>query len=208
MQRILVDAADPDPAAVARAAELVLAGRVVAYPTDTLYGLAADPRHPDGVARLFDVKGRGAEHAIPLIAASASQVETALGHLTPLARRIASAFWPGPLTLVIPSPEAVADAVRSGDGTVAVRVPAHAVACMLAEQVGFPITSTSANLSGLPPTALPAAVVASLGDAIEAILDAGPSPGGPPSTIVDVTRAVPRLVRPGVVPWDRVLECL
>ncbi len=208
MQHILVDPVAPDPNALRRAADIVLAGGVVAYPTDTLYGLAADPRNATAIRRLFEVKERGPDQAIPLIAASADQVEATLGRLTPVARRLAAAFWPGPLTIVIPGPAGIVAAARSADGTIAVRVPDHAVACLLAEKNAFPITSTSANVSGQAPTAEPEAVIRSLAARIDAIVDAGRSPGGLPSTIVDATGAVARLVRAGVVPWDRVLECL
>ncbi len=208
MHHIVVDPLVPDRAAIRRAADIVLAGGIVAYPTDTLYGLAADPRNGMAINRLFEVKRRAPDHAIPLIADSVQQVETTLGRLTPIARRIATALWPGPLTIILPGPIAIVGAAKSADGTIAVRVPGHRVACLLAEATGYPITSTSANLSGQEPTAQPATVVGSLAERIDAILDGGAAPGGLPSTIVDVAGAVPRLVRAGAVPWDRVLECL
>lgn len=195
--------------AVLREAARVLAeGGLVAYPTDTLYGLAVHPWQPSAVRRLFDVKGRDADRASPLIAADEAQVETALGVLSPLGARLARAFWPGPLTLIVTAPATLPAELLGGRSSVAVRVPAHAVARGLARALGAPVTATSANLSGWPPTADPDQVLASLGDRIDGLVDDGRTPGGLPSTIVDVREATPRLVRAGVVPWDRVVQFL
>ena len=194
--------------AISRAAQIVRAGGVVAYPTDTLYALAADPRNGEAIERLFAIKGRSGDQPIPLIASDIAQVEEQGGELGDLGRRLAVAFWPGPLTLVIPARPAITHGVHAGTGRVAVRVPAEEVARALASACGAPITSTSANLSRAPAPRLDEDVRAELGDRIDAILDGGPTPGGLPSTIVDATGAIPALVRAGVVPWERVLECL
>ena len=203
-----VEAGRPDRRALAGAAALVRAGGVLAYPTDTLYGLAADPGNAAAMAQLYRIKGRPVDLAIPLIASGVDQIEAAGGLLTPLARRLAASFWPGPLTIVLPAWPGLDVRVHAGLGTVAVRVPDHAVARMLAEACGWPITSTSANVSGEPATSFPGEVRDSLGASLDALLDAGPSPGGAPSTIVDLAGATPRLVRAGAVPWERVLESL
>ncbi len=207
MRVLTVDPENPDPAAIAEAADVLAQGGLVAYPTDTLYGLAVDPRLPDAVAKLFALKRREPGHAIPLIAADERQAAQA-GELTPRARRLAEAFWPGPLSIIVLAAPTVASDVRAGDGTVAVRVPKADVARALAAGLGFCITATSANLSGAPATASPAVVRATLAERIDYILDAGDAPGGEPSTIVDVRDTVPRLVRAGAVPWSRVLESL
>lgn len=183
------------------------AGGVVAYPTDTLYGLAVDPRSPAAVQRLFEVKRREPGHAVPLIAADAGQVDQ-IAVLTEQARRLTASLWPGPLSLVLDAKPVVVRDLVAADGSVAVRVPAHDVARALAASFGFCITSTSANLSGEPPSASPAVVRQSIGDRIDFLLDAGESPGGPPSTIVDLRGPAPRLVREGAVPWERVLRSI
>jgi len=203
-----VSAVVPDADVLREAAAVLTAGGIVAYPTDTFYGLAVDPRDGIAVRRLFAAKGRASQAAVPLIAADADQVEAHVGELSAMARRLADAFWPGPLALVIPAGSRLAAELHAGRGTVAVRVPAHAVAVGLARAAGHPITATSANRSGDPPAREAAEVVTAMGDAVALVLDAGACAGGLPSTIVDVTAGEPRLVRAGAVPWDRVLRSL
>jgi L-threonylcarbamoyladenylate synthase len=183
-------------------------GGVVAFPTETFYGLAADPRSSAAVKNLFVVKRRPADLPVPLIAASVAQIEAHIGLMTPLARRLAAAGWPGPLTLVIPASGQLPDDVHLGTGKIAVRVPGHVVARALAECAGHAITSTSANFSGETPPSTADEVAATFGDTIDAIIDAGRTPGGLPSTIVDATGELPVLVRAGILPWKRVLEFL
>jgi len=183
-------------------------GGVIALPTDTLYGLGADPFRLDAVARVFAVKGRLAERALPLIAADIDQVADRLGRLPDLGRRLAARFWPGPLTLLLTAPPALAPDVSGGTGTVGVRVPAHAVARALCRACGTPLTATSANISGAAPAADPGEVERTLGARIDLLVDAGATPGGPPSTIVDATGASPRLVRQGAIAWEEIQEYL
>jgi len=207
MRRLIVDAASPSAEAIGEAASAIARGDVVAVPTDTLYGLAADPFSADAVARVFAVKGREAARALPLIAADADQVAARIGALGPVASRLAAAFWPGPLTLLLAAPPALAAAVSGGTGRVGVRVPAHEVARAICRAAGRPLTATSANLSGEPASGDPDVVARSLGDRVGLLLDAGRTPGGPPSTIVDATGPAPRLVREGAIRWEEVLAC-
>jgi len=181
-------------------------GGVVAFPTDTFYGLAVDPRSTAAVTSLFDLKRRAPDHPLPLIASDVDQVVDHVGTLTPLAVRLASRGWPGPLTLIIPASPRLCEAVHLSTGNVAVRVPADAVARALAARAGHAITSTSANISGDPPAATPEQVVASFASGIDVLIDSGPAPAGLPSTIIDATGDVPVLVRAGAIPWERVLE--
>ena len=208
MVTLRIDAVQPDPALVARAAVILRAGGIVAYPTDTFYGLAADPASVAAILQLYRIKGRHVDQAMPLVASGVEQVEACAGALAPLARRLVERLWPGPLTIVIPAWAGLGEAVHAGTGTVAVRVPAHPTARALAAACGWPITSTSANRSADPAPTTPADVRLTLGASLDAIIDGGALPGGLPSTIVDVTGLEPRLVRAGAVPWERVLECL
>jgi L-threonylcarbamoyladenylate synthase len=181
------------------------AGGIAAIPTDTLYGLAADPFNAAAVSRLFTIKDRDHGKAIPLVAADIEQVRNRFGPLPPLAERLATRLWPGPLTLVLHAPPAVANEVTGGSGTVGVRVPAHDVTRALCEAAGAPLTATSANISGRPATADPAVVASELGARIDLLVDAGVTAGGPPSTIVDVTGSEVRLIRAGAIAWHAVL---
>jgi L-threonylcarbamoyladenylate synthase len=202
----MVDARAPDPGAIREAARMIRDGLVVAYPTDTLYGLAVDPRNADAVQRLYALKGRPETSALTLIAADIAQASRAAA-LTPLAERLARDWWPGPLTIVLPADSVLAPSALAGGRTVGIRVPAHAVAVELAREAGFCITATSANRSGSPPCSSPDAVRAALPD-LDAIVDAGPAPGGDPSTIVGASDRAVTLIRTGALPWDRVLRSL
>ena len=148
MLRLIVDSMAPDRAVLDRAADAIRAGGIVALPTDTLYGLAADPFSEPAVRRLVSVKGRTFARALPLIAADLAQIVAQLGELSTLARVLAARFWPGPLTLLVPAPEGVAAEVSGGTGRVGVRVPAHGVARGLCHASGRVLTATSANLTG------------------------------------------------------------
>jgi L-threonylcarbamoyladenylate synthase len=192
---------------IERAVEVLRRGGVVAYATDTLYGLAVDPRSPTAVARLFAVKARQPGHAIPLIAADVGQAEQT-ATFDPVARRLADAFWPGPLSLVLDARPGLDEAALADDGSIAIRVPASAVARRLAARFGGCITATSANLSGRPAPAGPDEVTRALADRIDLLLDSGPAPGGAPSTIVDARGGSLRLARAGAVNWDRVLRSI
>lgn len=185
---------------------MVRSGGVIAFPTDTLYGLAVDPRQPQAVFELYRIKGRLVDRAIPLIAADRAQVEGAAGGLAPRTAALAEAFWPGPLSVVVPAWPGLAPALLAGGRTVVVRVPDHPVARGLARALGHPVTSTSANVSGEMASADPDVVWSSLGSQVTLLLDGGAAPGGEASTIVDATGDGLRLVRAGAVPWARVLE--
>jgi L-threonylcarbamoyladenylate synthase len=204
MRRVFVDPGAPQRDAIQEAAKWIVNGGVVAIPTDTLYGLAADPFSAHAVARVFAVKGRSAERALPLIAADAAQVSVHLGRLSADAERLATRFWPGPLTLLVAAPRTLANEVTGGTGKVGVRVPADAVARAICAAVGRPITATSANVSGQAATADPGQVERALGDRIDLLIDTGATPGGAPSTIVDATGARPALVRAGAIAWDEI----
>jgi L-threonylcarbamoyladenylate synthase len=206
MHRVLVTDADQS-AAIAAAVDVLRRGGVVAYPTDTLYGLAADSASDAAMERLFEVKRRDRKQAIPLIAADIEQARAA-GQLGAADLRLARTFWPGPLALVVRAQPAVSSLVSAEDGTVAIRVPAHPLARSLAAAFGRCITATSANLSGATPSASPDAVAESLRDRVELLLDGGDAPGGPPSTIVLLGSSGPTLVRAGAIAWERVLESL
>jgi L-threonylcarbamoyladenylate synthase len=189
-----------------RAVEWLGGGGIVAFPTDTLYGLTVDPTSETAVASLFDLKGRRAEAALPFVAASVDQVFTWATRVSDDTRRLAATFWPGPLSLIVDAPDGIVPSVHARGGSVAVRVPAHDVARALAAAWGAPLPATSANRSGEPPATAASELGAIARDARVLVIDGGRTPGGLPSTIVDARQRPIVLVRDGAVPWRRVLE--
>lgn len=197
------------PEAVAEAARLLAAGGLVAFPTETVYGLGADASNPEAVAALYAAKGRPAFN--PLIAHThdaASAVR--LGHFNRAASLLAERFWPGPLTLVVPfaGGEGVCELARAGLGTVGLRVPAHPDATALLTAFGGAVVAPSANRSGHVSPTSAAHVMADLSGRIDAVLDGGPTPVGVESTILDVTGDIPLLLRPGGLAREKIEAAL
>src|SRR5262245_2786343 len=190
-----------------RAATVLRGGGLVAFPTETVYGLGGNALDPAAVARVFDAKGRPARNPLIVHVADAGRVPDVAADFPDAARRLAERFWPGPLTLVLPRRDDLPAAVTAGGPTVAVRVPAHPVALDLLRAAGVPVAAPSANRSGeLSPTTAEH-VRRSLGDRVDLILDAGPTGRGIESTVLDVTGPRPRLLRPGPIP-PGVLEAI
>jgi L-threonylcarbamoyladenylate synthase len=174
-------------------------GGVVAIPTDTLYGLAASAVDPEAVARVFEIKGRPAGMAMPVLLADAEDIELYASDISEVAHELARLFWPGPLSLVLRRSAALPDAATAGQDTVALRVPDHPVPRAIARRLGAPITGTSANPSGRPPATTAAAVQEQLGDAVDLVVDAGESPIGEGSTVLDATGPTLVVLRAGAV---------
>lgn len=185
---------------IERLAAVLRSGGVVAYPTETFYGLGALARHAAALERLARAKGRPEGKPLPLVAADLAMAEE-VAVVDGLARRLADRFWPGPLTLVMAAREGLPDPVTGGTGTVGIRVPGSEVARALCRAAGGPVVSTSANPSGAPPPAAAADLDPGLVARIDGVLDAGPAPGGLPSTVVAVEGGRLRLVREGAVAW-------
>jgi L-threonylcarbamoyladenylate synthase len=207
MQTIRVSPVNPDAATISAAVRILLDGGVIAFATDTLYGLAADPRREDAVSKLFDAKGRDERVPVPLIAADLEQARAA-GEFGELELRLARHFWPGPLTIVVPAKPIVSKEILAGRETVGIRVPAHEVARALCASVGSCLTATSANLSGHEAPASASDIDPRLAARIDAIVDSGPAPGGLPSTIVSASADGVQLLRAGAIAWDRVIKLL
>ncbi len=174
-------------------------GEAVAFPTDTLYGLGAWTFSPAGVQRVFAIKGREATKALPLLLADVSQLPSVVAEVPEVARLLAGRFWPGALTLVLPKAPSISDLVTGGEPTVAVRVPDHPVPRELVRRLGGPITGTSANRSGAPPARTAQEVEAQLSTEVTLVLDGGMCPGGLPSTVVDCSGGVLRILREGAI---------
>ncbi|ROR32510.1 L-threonylcarbamoyladenylate synthase [Inmirania thermothiophila] len=197
-----------DERALREAAGLLRRGGLVAFPTETVYGLGALARDPAAVARVFAAKGRPADHPLIVHLAEAGWMGRWARTVPEPAWRLAERFWPGPLTLVLPRAEGVPDAVTGGQDTVGLRVPAHRIARRLVAAVGDGVAAPSANRFGRISPTRAEDVAAELGEAVDAIVDGGPCAVGVESTILDVSGARPRLLRPGGIPAEALAEVL
>jgi L-threonylcarbamoyladenylate synthase len=183
-------------------------GGLVAFPTETVYGLGADATNPDALARLFAVKGRPPSHPVIVHLGEPGWIEQWASPVTPEAARLAARFWPGPLTLVVHRAPAVLDAVTGGQDTVGLRVPAHPVARALLAAFGGGIAAPSANRFGRVSPTTAEHVRADLGIEVDLVIDGGACEVGIESTIVDVSRGAPMLLRPGRITADEIADVL
>jgi len=181
-------------------------GGVVVFPTDTLYGLGADVFSLAALQRIFSIKGRRADLALPVLVAGLDQVEAVAQPVSAQTQRLAERFWPGPLTLVMRRSPDLPGLVTGGADTVAVRMPGHPVPLELARRLGRPITGTSANRSGQPDLLDLSALENQLGNLVDHIIQTGPVPAGTASTIVNVTGDTPQLLRGGAISLEEILE--
>ena len=198
----------PEPAELERAVTILRAGGLVAFPTETVYGLGADAADPAAVGRIFATKGRPAGHPVIVHLGSADLLDAWAEDVPPAAHLLADAFWPGPLTLILRRTERVPDAVTGGRDTVGIRVPDHPVARALLTAFAGGVAAPSANRYGRVSPTTAAHVRADLGDDVDLVLDGGPSRVGVESTIVDLTTGEPELLRSGGVSVDRLAEVL
>jgi len=189
MTEVLTITAATTGAAAARAADALAAGALVVLPTETVYGLAADARRPDALARIYGAKRRDAGKPVAFLAADSDAVEAAGAILSPAARDLAARYWPGALTLVLPC----------GEGFEGFRVPDHELARDIVRRCGGLLRVTSANLSGEPAALTAADALRTLGEAVELVLDAGPVTGGEASTVVRVTAERVEVLRQGPI---------
>ena len=204
----IVDEAIPSTSIVNDAALLINNGGLVVYPTETFYALGGQPTHERVIKRIFAVKERNAGKPLPLIAASATDVRQAVNNWSEAAELLAQAFWPGPLTLIMEASPKLPSELHLKTGKIAIRISPHPLAEALAESVGGLLISTSANISGQSAIAHPDDIEPALLAQIDGLIHAGKVAGRTPSTIVDVSAAVPRLIRAGCVPWEAVEQTL
>jgi L-threonylcarbamoyladenylate synthase len=205
----MADIAPAGAAAIARAAALLRTGRLVAFPTETVYGLGGDATNNDAVASIFAAKSRPRFNPLIVHVRDRAEAETLAAFNSP-ARHAAARFWPGPLTLILPRQPAAGVSLLASAGldTVAIRVPAHPVAQALLRDTGRPIAAPSANRSGRVSPTEAAHVADDLGDDVALILDDGPTPVGLESTVLDLSGEAPALLRPGAVTFEALTELL
>lgn len=203
---ITIDPLQPDPAALQQALDILKSGGVLAYPTETFYGLGADARNEEAVERVFAAKGRDFNNPLPVIIGRKADLAHWVADIPDAAESLIQKFWPGPLTLVFRAARLINPRLTAATGKIAVRVSNHPPAAALAQSLRAPLTSTSANRSGAAECTNACAVIEQLGGCIDAVVDGGETPGGKGSTIVDVTVKPIKILREGAIPASAIVE--
>lgn len=188
-----------DPKGIEKAGRIILRGGVVAFPTETFYGLGGDAFNEEALKKIFQIKGREENKPLLLLIADPSWVPGLVKKTLPLTERLMKNFWPGPLTLVFEASGHLSSLLTAHTGKIGLRISSHPVAQALVQFVGKAITGTSANLSGQPGSSFAHEVFKALGTKVEAILDGGKTAGGLGSTVLDVSSATPKILRQGAI---------
>ncbi len=194
--------------AIYNAVDALKNGSIVAYPTETFYGLGTKFDMEDSLKRLYNIKQRPKEKPMPLIIGNKDLISVVAVNVNQIALSFMDKFWPGPLTLILPAKKNLSEYITTGTGKVAVRIPGESFALSLAKTANFPIIATSANLSGMPPAQDTEAVIGYFGDKIDLIFDSGSTTGGLPSTIVDVTGDEIIILREGAIRTESIRKFL
>ena len=195
-----IDPRTPDAETLAEAVRVLYEGGVVAFPTETFYGLGADGHIEDAIKKIFVIKGRSFKNPISVIIGNATDVRGLVEEIPECALHLMEQFWPGALTIIFKASPDVSPLLTAGTGKIGIRLSSHPVAAALANRLGHPITATSANLSGKPECTSADEVIRGIGDQLDAVMDGGQTPGGLGSTIVDVTTDPPVILREGSIP--------
>ena len=188
------------------AVKVISEGGIVAFPTESFYGLGVDATNPHAIKRLFRIKKRDPDLPILILISSLRRLPKYVASIPPGAKRIGKEFWPGGLTMIFRSSPVLPSVLTAGKGKVGIRVPSHPLANALSRAVDVPITGTSANISRRPPCIMADQVVECLGDDLDLILDGGITEGGYPSTILDVTCDPPLIIREGIIRAEEIIK--
>jgi len=191
-----------------RAAEIVAQGGIIAYPTETFYGLGADTTNEKAIQKIFAIKGRDFQNPIALIIGQTDDVSPLVQDVPQLAQKLMAAFWPGALTIVFSAEDIVSPLLTAGSGKIGLRVSSHPGAWRIVKILKKPLTATSANLTGAPECVSASEVALQLGDKIDAIIDLGTTPGAKGSTIIDVTSTPPTILREGTISKKAIEKCI
>jgi L-threonylcarbamoyladenylate synthase len=206
--RLIIDPVKPDDRPLAEAVEILRAGGVVAFPTETFYGLGADARRETAVEKIFRMKGRNFRNPISVIVDTDREVIPLVAEMPTAAQILMQKFWPGALTMVFAASPAVLPRLTAGTGKIGIRVSSHPVARLIAKGLAGPLTATSANLSGGRECSTADEVIRVFGESFDAIIDGGTTTGGLGSTILDVTVSPPLIRREGVVSRTDIIAAL
>jgi len=207
-QIIRTDPQQPSPQSLISAVEILRAGGVVVYPTETFYGLGVDALNQKAIKKVFTIKGRSFAQPLLILIPEQDYLPRYVTEVSEKARRLMEHFWPGPLTMVFSASPQLPSILTAGTKKIAIRISPHPIARALTSAFAGPLTSTSANISGEQSPATAKEVFSHLGGMIDLIIDGGKTPGQMPSTIVDVTFSPPQLVREGMVPFSEILTFL
>jgi len=205
---IKIDPGNPEQALIDRAVEILRGGGVIAYPTETFYGLGAHAGNAEAVEKIFIIKGRPFAKPIALIMGNEENMEELVREVSPASRRLMEAFWPGALTLVFNASSRILPPLTAETGTIGIRISSHPIASAIAKTLHFPITATSANLSGEGECSTAEEVAERLDEKIDAIIDGGAARGGVGSTVLNMTIDPPVIIREGAIPASSIYALL
>jgi L-threonylcarbamoyladenylate synthase len=203
-----IDPVHPDKPTLGKAVDILRSGGIIAYPTETFYGLGVDAENREAIEKIFPVKGRDFKNPVALIMGDEEPLTRFASYVPAYGHTLMERFWPGPLTLVCKATPAVSDILTAGSGRIGIRISSHPIARLLSQILGRPMTATSANLSGHPECTAASDVIEQIGEWIDAVIDGGKTPGGLGSTILDVTGNAPVVLRAGVVSETAIREVL
>jgi L-threonylcarbamoyladenylate synthase len=206
--QIKIDPLHPDPTLVQLAAERLRQGRILAYPTETFYGLGADAGNEAAIEKLFRIKGRNFNNPIPILIGTEDELEGLVTEVPEAAQRLIRVFWPGPLTLIFRASKIVSPRLTANTGLIGIRISSHPIARSLAQALGTPLTTTSANLSGGKESTTAQEVAQTIGSLLDRIIDGGPTPGLKGSTVVNMAVSPPRILRVGIISENKITETL
>ncbi len=205
---ITIDSIHPEPDLIEQAAENLRRGGVIAYPTETFYGLGADAGNEAAIEKIFRIKGRDFTNPIPLIIGAPEELGRLVREIPEAARRLMDAFWPGPLTLIFRASASVSHRLTANTGLIGIRVSSHPIARLLAKELGGPLTATSANLSGGKECTTAREAGRALGPLLDGIIDGGETPGQKGSTVLNMTVSPPQFLRLGVISESEIRKAL
>ncbi len=192
MHLIRLDPENPDAQKIDRVIGIIRDGNIVAFPTETFYGLGTDALNPKAIDRIFEIKGRDAKNPIPLIIGDPCQLVNLIDELPDPGRILIKYFWPGPLTIVFKASSVILPALTAGTGKIGIRLSSHPLASLISRKLSGPITATSANITGAPEATTARQAAERLGDRVGFIIDGGATPGGKGSTVLDISAGPPR----------------
>lgn len=193
------DANISEETVLSRAAEILAEGGIIAYPTETFYGLGADATNEKAIRKIYELKGRNFNNPLSVIIAGEENLYPLVSEVPACALKLMHSFWPGPLTIIFKASAGVSPLLTAGTGKIGVRISSHAGATVIVQKLGQPLTATSANLSGAPECSTAVEVISQIGNKIETIVDLGETAGGKSSTIIDVTANPPQILREGAI---------